>query len=758
MATQNASNINQQGIVYCDGSGAFTGNNLQAATNTISSTNTNGDIILSPDGTGGVVAVTDLTVGNSTQDVSFTVNGSAITATVSVEGTNSTDLGGVISHRHSDTAAFGGHFVNLRSRGTHASPTAVSDNDTISIIASAGYDGTDYAQSSQIITQVDGTPGANDMPGRMLFLTSADGGQTPTEAMRITSGQLVGINTTAPIGTLHVTGNMELDHTAAENDDYAIEIVCDANGFTDVKAFDIDYITGNIAAGQNEEAIIVNIDENLSTGGIVAGYLVLTTTEGSATVNGYETGIGINPVVQESGTFGDADNILNIAADVTVALSGGGAGNISIFVNDNDTITIGDAAIWDEMEIILDTGASGSGVAPTFEYSTGGSGFSAFSPADGTNGFRNTGAILWDSSTLSGWATNASGRYEVRVTRTRNTLGTTPIIDKLKISSTTEYTWDKDGDLSVRGLSLTNALTVPNGGTGATTFTADAILLGNGTSAITQQVNTKVDSNGNLDANATWAGNTRRISIVNNSNSANSAAKLTMLVGGTSAADVYTEMRIGSARSYSVGVDNDDSQTFKITTDAAATVTPSGGTTLMDITSGGEVSFPAATLTENGLMLVGASGLLESLGVATNGQIPIGSTGANPVLSTITAGTNISITNGAGSITINSGGSGSGQIVNVTALDNTDSPYTVLSTDYYMSCDTTAGVLTVTLPNAPTTGTVYVVKDAAGTADSFNITIGTAGAETIDGAATFVMNTEYEAVNLLYNGSSWEIY
>lgn len=41
-----------------------------------------------------------------------------------------------------------------------------------------------------------------------------------------------------------------------------------------------------------------------------------------------------------------------------------------------------------------------------------------------------------------------------------------------------------------------------------------------------------------------------------------------------------------------------------------------------------------------------------SLGVATNGQIPIGSTGADPVLATLTAGTGISITNGAGSITI----------------------------------------------------------------------------------------------------------
>jgi hypothetical protein len=450
--------------------------NLSLASNTVSSTDTNGDVILSPDGTGGIVAVTDLTVGNSTQDVNFTVNGASIAGTVSVEGTSATDLGGIISHRHTNTAGFGGHFVNLRSRGTHASPTVVSDGDTLSIMASAAYDGTDYAQASQIITQVDGTPGADDMPGRMMFLTSADGGQTPTEAMRIDSSQKVGIGITAPLDTLHVVGAIELDHTAEENDDHALEIVCDAAGFGDVKAVDIDYITGALAAAQDEEAILVNIDESASTGGIMAGYLCLTTAEGGATINGYETGVNVNPIVHESGTFGDTDSILNKAVDVTAALASGGAGAISIFVADNDTLTIGDAAQWGEVEIILDTGASGSGVAPTFEYSTGGAAFSAFSPADGTNGFRNTGAILWDSSTLAGWVTATSGLYEVRITRTRNSLSITPIIDELQIAALTEYKWDKDGAVNLASLALDTALTETNGGTNQSSYTQGDIL------------------------------------------------------------------------------------------------------------------------------------------------------------------------------------------------------------------------------------------------------------------------------------------
>ena len=446
--------------------------NLRLDGNTISSTDTDGNIILSPDGTGGVVIPTNLTVGESAQDIAFTINGSAINAIAALHASGTTDLGGFVEERHSETAALGAHNLMLRSRGVEGAATVVQDGDILGRIISCGYDGTDFAQSVEIRTSVDGTPGSNDMPGKLEILTSADGGQTPTLALTIDSSQMSTF-----------TGTLDVIHTATESDDHALEIDCDAAGFGDVKAIDIVYITGAMTAVQDEEAILLNIDESASVGGILNGYEVLTTAEGSATINGYTTGINVNPVVHESGTFGDADNILNKLVDVTAALASGGAGSISIFVADDDTITIGDAATWDEFEIILATGASGSGVAPTYEYSTGGASYSPFSPADGTNGFRNTGAILWDSASLAGWATATSGRYEILITRTRNSLSTTPIIDELQISSTTEYSWDKNGDVTVKSISLTDDLIVADGGTGASTLTG--VLTGNGTSAVT---------------------------------------------------------------------------------------------------------------------------------------------------------------------------------------------------------------------------------------------------------------------------------
>ena len=295
----------------------------------------------------------------------------------------------------------------------------------------------------------------------------------------------VGTTVGSSFHTLEVQGHVGVIQAATATDQHAMEITADAANFADFKALDITYDTGSIAAGDFQAVILVNVDETASTGGQNIAFNVDTTTEGSATIIGLKTGIGINAIHQETGTFGNIDEILNIAVDVTAALASGGAGNISGFVADNDTFTFGDAAQWDELEIILTTGASGGGIAPTFEFSTGGTGFTSFGPIDGTNGFRNTGVIDWESADLAGWVTNDSGRFEIRVTRTRNSLTTTPILDECQLTSETEHTWDSNGDVNINSLTLVSPLTVPNGGTGVATLTDGGILLGSGTGAIT---------------------------------------------------------------------------------------------------------------------------------------------------------------------------------------------------------------------------------------------------------------------------------
>jgi len=169
------------------------------------------------------------------------------------------------------------------------------------------------------------------------------------------------------------------------------------------------------------------------------------------------------------------------------------------------------------------------------------------------------------------------------------------------------------------------------------------------------------------------------------------------------------------------------------------------------------VTISLSGITQHSLQVGGAANALTQLGVASNGQLPIGSAGADPVLATITAGNNITVTNGAGSITI--AANGGAQVVNYTGVNHAASPYTVLATDYYISADVTGGVISILLPNAPSTGRIFVIKDKVGLAATSNITVTTVGgAVNIDGATSFVMNTAYESIQLIFNGTSYEVY
>ena len=88
------------------------------------------------------------------------------------------------------------YLILSKSRGTAASPALVSSGDTVGYQSYRAYDGSAYIEAARILAEVDGTPGANDMPGRLVFSTTADGASSPTERMRISNAGNVGINAT----------------------------------------------------------------------------------------------------------------------------------------------------------------------------------------------------------------------------------------------------------------------------------------------------------------------------------------------------------------------------------------------------------------------------------------------------------------------------------------------------------------------------------------------------------------------------------
>lgn len=79
----------------------------------------------------------------------------------------------------------------------------VQNGDILGNLVFRGFDGTNYLQAAAIWSAISATPGTNDMPGDLIFGTTADGSSGPTERLRITN-----VGNTSISGDLTVAGNL----------------------------------------------------------------------------------------------------------------------------------------------------------------------------------------------------------------------------------------------------------------------------------------------------------------------------------------------------------------------------------------------------------------------------------------------------------------------------------------------------------------------------------------------------------------------
>jgi hypothetical protein len=145
-----------------------------------------------------------LLVGTSTARSNFFNTASSAPQQLQVEGTtgNTCSLSSICSV--ADTS--GGRLLLAHQRsGAVGGNTILNSGDQAGYITFQGNDGGQFVECASIEAQVDGTPGANDMPGRLVFSTTADGGSSPSERLRITSAGLVGIGTSSPGEQLDVS-------------------------------------------------------------------------------------------------------------------------------------------------------------------------------------------------------------------------------------------------------------------------------------------------------------------------------------------------------------------------------------------------------------------------------------------------------------------------------------------------------------------------------------------------------------------------
>ena len=221
--------------------------------------------------------------------------------------------------------------------------------------------------------------------------------------------------------------------------------------------------------------------------------------------------------------------------------------------------------------------------------------------------------------------------------------------------------------ITAAGSTLSDTVTVAKGGTGATSLTDGGVLLGSGTDAITA---TAVLGNGQLligdnstdpavatlteGSNVTITNGAGTITIAAaDTNTQLSTEQVQDIVGGMVTGNTETGISVtyedgDGTLDFVVGTLNQDTTGNAATATALETGRTINGTSF-DGTANITVTAAGSTLSDTVTVAKGGTGQTTF----TNGQLLIGNTTGNTLTkSTLTAGSNVTITNGTGSITI----------------------------------------------------------------------------------------------------------
>jgi hypothetical protein len=137
-----------------------------------------------PDATSFVINNAGQVIAGGTTARTFS---SSVTPLIQVEGTT-TSNSSFGAANWSSSASTGGSFRLAKSKSnTEGTPGIVASGDTIGSFNWAGDDGVGFISLASISAFVDGTPGVNDMPGRIVFSTTSDGAATVTDRWQIDS-------------------------------------------------------------------------------------------------------------------------------------------------------------------------------------------------------------------------------------------------------------------------------------------------------------------------------------------------------------------------------------------------------------------------------------------------------------------------------------------------------------------------------------------------------------------------------------------
>ena len=258
-------------------------------------------------------------------------------------------------------------------------------------------------------------------------------------------------------------GVMRFLHTPSIPNTRTINFVTDANGMQGTKAINVEYAANGLVTGDTGTTLEIIVDAGTSTGGHVHGMHVSQIGDTGLSSCAIFTNPLVDVLHQQAGVFASAetaflyDDSLTTFTDVTTEF-GSDASDTQMFDEVDDFVYIGHSSKFSQIAFTLDTPASGSGIKSAFEYSDGVGGWTAFGATDGTNGMRVNGIVSFLLSSIPAWAADTvngvAGKFWIRIQRTQASLTTPPIEDLVQIVASTLYEWDKNGDVTMHGLTV----------------------------------------------------------------------------------------------------------------------------------------------------------------------------------------------------------------------------------------------------------------------------------------------------------------
>ena len=136
-------------------------------------------------------------VGDSTTPAGLPISGALF---------SSNEASGTIAcvRRSSDTAGVAASISFIKSKGTAASPAAITSGHNLGAYNFYGFDGTNYSRAGQLLVQSEGTVSTGIVQGKLYFLTTDSAGVL-REGFAVDSAQVATIGGTSTAPALKVT-------------------------------------------------------------------------------------------------------------------------------------------------------------------------------------------------------------------------------------------------------------------------------------------------------------------------------------------------------------------------------------------------------------------------------------------------------------------------------------------------------------------------------------------------------------------------